>query len=132
MTADGEKYVWCTFGHDQIDLNFANPKVLLEVMQLISLYIDKGASIFRLDAIGFLWKKIGTSCIHLPETHQAVQLMRALIEYRLHDAIIITETNVPKKENLTYFGNANEAHMVYNFSLPPLVINAMLTGRRST
>ena len=128
MTADGEKYVWCTFGHDQIDLNFANPKVLLEVMRLISLYIDKGASIFRLDAIGFLWKIIGTPCIHLPETHQAVQLIRALIEYRLHDAIIITETNVPKKENLTYFGNANEAHMVYNFSLPPLVINAMLTG----
>ncbi|MGM0541717.1 MAG: alpha-amylase family glycosyl hydrolase [Pseudomonadota bacterium] len=128
QTAEGEKYVWCTFGHDQIDLNFANPKVLLEVMRLISLYIDKGASIFRLDAIGFLWKTIGTSCIHLPETHQVVQLMRALIEHRLHDAIIVTETNVPKKENLTYFGNANEAHMVYNFSLPPLVINAMLTG----
>jgi sucrose phosphorylase len=128
MTANGEKYVWCTFGHDQVDLNFANPTVLLEVMRLISLYIDKGASIFRLDAIGFLWKIIGTSCIHLPETHQAVQLMRALIEYRLPDAIVITETNVPKKENLTYFGNANEAHMVYNFSLPPLVVNAMLTG----
>ena len=128
MTPDGEKYVWCTFSHDQIDLNFANPEVFLEVMRLISLYIDKGASIFRLDAIGFLWKIIGTSCIHLPETHQAIQLMRALIEYRLSDAIIITETNVPKKENLTYFGNANEAHMVYNFSLPPLLINALLTG----
>jgi len=127
-TPDGDKYVWCTFSHDQIDLNFANPNVLLEVMRLISMYIDKGASIFRLDAIGFLWKTIGTSCIHLPETHQAIQLMRALIECRLPSAIIITETNVPKKENLTYFGNANEAHMVYNFSLPPLLINAMLTG----
>jgi len=127
-TPEGDKYVWCTFSHDQIDLNFANPDVFLEVMRLISLYIDKGASIFRLDAIGFLWKIIGTSCIHLPETHQAIQLMRALIEYRLSDAIIITETNVPKKENLTYFGNANEAHMVYNFSLPPLLINALLTG----
>lgn len=128
MTADGDKYVWCTFSHDQIDLNFANKDVYLEVMRLISMYIDQGASIFRLDAIGFLWKKIGTSCIHLPETHQAIQLMRALIEYRLPHGIIITETNVPKKENLTYFGNANEAHMVYNFSLPPLLINAMLTG----
>ena len=127
-TPEGEKYVWCTFSHDQIDLNFANPEVFLEVMRLISFYIDQGASIFRLDAIGFLWKKIGTSCMHLPETHQAIQLMRALIEYRLPDAIIITETNVPKKENLTYFGNANEAHMVYNFSLPPLLINAMVTG----
>jgi len=127
-TTDGEKYVWCTFSHDQIDLNFANPVVLLEIMRLISLYIDKGASIFRLDAIGFLWKIIGTTCIHLPETHMAIQLMRALIEYRLSDAIIITETNVPKRENLTYFGNANEAHMVYNFSLPPLLINAMITG----
>lgn len=128
ITADGDKYVWCTFSHDQIDLNFGNKDVFLEVMRLISMYIDQGASIFRLDAIGFLWKKIGTSCIHLPETHQAIQLMRALIEYRLPHGIIITETNVPKKENLTYFGNANEAHMVYNFSLPPLLINAMLTG----
>ncbi|MDX1352295.1 MAG: sugar phosphorylase [Thiomicrorhabdus sp.] len=127
-TPQGEKYVWCTFSHDQIDLNFANPEVFLEIMRLISMYIDKGASIFRLDAIGFLWKTIGTSCIHLPETHQAIQLMRALIEYRLPEAIIITETNVPKRENLTYFGNANEAHMVYNFSLPPLLINALLTG----
>jgi len=127
-TPDGDKYVWCTFSHDQVDLNFSNPVVFLEVMRLISLYIDKGASIFRLDAIGFLWKIIGTSCIHLPETHQAIQLMRALIEYRLPSAIIITETNVPKKENLTYFGNANEAHMVYNFSLPPLLINSLLTG----
>lgn len=128
MTPGGEKYVWCTFSHDQIDLNFSNPEVFLEVMRLISMYIDKGASIFRLDAIGFLWKIIGTSCMHLPETHQAIQLMRALIEYRLADAIIITETNVPKRENLTYFGNANEAHMVYNFSLPPLLINSLLTG----
>ncbi|HHS99314.1 MAG TPA: alpha-amylase [Thiomicrospira sp.] len=127
-TPKGDKYVWCTFSHDQIDLNFSNPDVFLEVMRLISLYIDKGASIFRLDAIGFLWKIIGTSCIHLPETHQAIQLMRALIECRLPSAIIITETNVPKKENLTYFGNGNEAHMVYNFSLPPLLINALLTG----
>jgi len=127
-TPAGEKYVWCTFSHDQIDLNFANPEVFLEVMRLISFYIDQGASIFRLDAIGFLWKKIGTTCMHLLETHQAIQLMRALIEYRLPNAIIITETNVPKKENLTYFGNSNEAHMVYNFSLPPLLINAMVTG----
>lgn len=127
-TPEGEKYVWCTFSHDQIDLNFANPEVFLEIMRLISFYIDQGASIFRLDAIGFLWKKIGTSCMHLEETHQAIQLMRALIEYRLPNAIVITETNVPKKENLTYFGNANEAHMVYNFSLPPLLINAMVTG----
>jgi len=128
MTPQGEKYVWCTFSHDQIDLNFSNPEVFLEIMRLISMYIDKGASIFRLDAIGFLWKIIGTSCMHLPETHQAIQLMRALIEYRLSNAIIITETNVPKRENLTYFGNANEAHMVYNFSLPPLLINSLLTG----
>jgi len=128
QTKNGTKHVWCTFSHDQIDLNFSNPEVFLEVMRLISMYIDKGASIFRLDAIGFLWKIIGTSCIHLPETHQAIQLMRALIEYRLSDAIIITETNVPKRENLTYFGNGNEAHMVYNFSLPPLLVNALLTG----
>ncbi len=127
-TLDGEVYVWCTFSHDQVDLDFANPDVLLEFVNIIRLYLERGVSVFRLDAIAFLWKELGTNCINLPETHEIVRLLRTLIEYHTNDAIIITETNIPNRENLSYFGNANEAHMVYNFPLPPLLLHTLLTG----
>lgn len=84
--------------------------------------------IFRLDAVAFLWKKLGTDCLNLPETHEVVRLIRTLIENTQPDAIIITETNIPNRENLSYFGNANEAHCIYNFSLPPLLVNTLVTG----
>ncbi|WLQ12814.1 sugar phosphorylase [Hahella aquimaris] len=127
-TAGGVRHVWCTFSHDQIDLNFRNPQVLLEFLRILRLYLDKGVRWFRLDAVAFLWKVPGTSCINLPETHEMIRLLRLLIEHRAHDAVIITETNIPNHENLTYFGNANEAHLIYNFSLPPLLINSLVTG----
>lgn len=127
-TPDGKQYVWCTFSHDQVDLDFSNPEVLCEMMRIIKLYLDKGVRIFRLDAVAFLWKVPGTSCIHLPQTHEIIRLMRNLIVHYAADAILITETNVPNNENLSYFGNSNEAHAVYNFSLPPLVLQALTTG----
>lgn len=127
-TREGDKYVWCTFGHDQVDFDFSNPRVLLEFIRIIRLYLDNGVTSFRLDAVAFIWKKIGTDCLNLPQTHEIVRLLRALIEHAEPDAIIITETNIPKRENLTYFGNANEAHAIYNFSLPPLLVYTLLSG----
>jgi sucrose phosphorylase len=127
-TNEGVKHVWCTFSHDQIDVDFRNPKVLLEYLKIIGLYLDKGVQWLRLDAVAFLWKEIGTPCIHLPQTHEVIKLLRLLMEYKNAHAILISETNVPNRENLTYFGNSNEAHMIYNFSLPPLVIHALLSG----
>jgi len=127
-TPEGLKHVWCTFSHDQIDLNFANPEVLVEVARMLKLYMQHGATIFRLDAVAFLWKEAGSSCINLPQTHAIIRLLRLLAEYRHADAVIITETNIPNRENLSYFGNANEAHLIYNFSFPPLLLHAMLTG----
>ncbi len=127
-TTDGEKFVWCTFSHDQVDMNFENPEVLCEFVKIIRFYLDKGVRIFRLDAVAFLWKSLGTECINLPQTHEIVRLLRTLIEHAQRDAIIITETNIPNRENLAYFGNANEAHAVYNFSLPPLLVNSLITG----
>lgn len=121
--------VWCTFSPDQVDLNFRNPDVLIEMVKIINHYINKGIRIFRLDAVAFLWKKSGTSCIHLQETHEIIKLFRTLVEYKCPQAIIITETNVPNRENLTYFGNCNEAHLIYNFSLPPLLIYTLITGK---
>lgn len=127
-TANGVEHVWCTFSHDQVDMNFENPEVLCEFVKIIRLYLDKGVRIFRLDAVAFLWKVIGTDCINLPQTHEIVRLLRTLIEHAQRDALIITETNIPNRENLSYFGNANEAHAIYNFSLPPLLVHALITG----
>ncbi|BFM47929.1 alpha-amylase family glycosyl hydrolase [Marinomonas sp. THO17] len=127
-TKQGDKYVWCTFSHDQVDLNFENPEVLVEFLRIIRLYLEKGIRWFRLDAVAFLWKIPGTTCINLPQTHEMIRLLRLMIEHYAPDAVIITETNIPNQENLTYFGNANEAHLIYNFSLPPLLINSLVTG----
>lgn len=127
-TVAGTRHVWCTFSEDQVDLDFRNPEVLLAFLRIIRLYLEKGITWFRLDAVAFLWKELGTRCINLPQTHQMIRLLRLLIEHREPAATIITETNIPNNENLTYFGNANEAHMIYNFSLPPLLINTLITG----
>jgi len=127
-TLDGKRYVWCTFSHDQVDLNFANPQLLKEMVGIIKFYLDREVRTFRLDAVAFLWKEVGTPCLNHPKTHEMVRLLRTLIEHHSPGAIIITETNLPNHENLSYFGNANEAHAVYNFSLPPLLLHALMTG----
>jgi sucrose phosphorylase len=128
QTPQGEKQVWCTFSHDQVDFDFRNPAVIDTFVSIMRQYLDTGIRIFRLDAVAFLWKKIGTSCINLEQTHEVVRLLRTLIEHAVNDAVIITETNIPNRQNLTYFGNANEAHGIYNFSLPPLLVNTLVTG----
>lgn len=127
-TTLGLQHVWCTFSHTQVDFDFRNPKVLKEFVKIIRFYIDNGISIFRLDAVAFLWKKLGTNSLNLPQTHEVVRLIRSLIEHARSDSVLITETNIPNRENLSYFGNANEAHCIYNFSLPPLLLNTMVTG----
>lgn len=126
-TASGEQHVWCTFSHDQVDVDFSNPDLLIEYVRILRFLIGKGVRIVRLDAVAFIWKEPGTSCIHLPQAHEIVRLMRTLCDHCEHDITLITETNVPNQENLTYFGNRNEAHAIYNFSLPPLLLHALLS-----
>ncbi|MDQ7037259.1 MAG: sugar phosphorylase [Anaerolineae bacterium] len=128
-THEGIKHIWTTFSPDQIDLNVENPDVLLEFLKIIRFYIENGAEFIRLDAIAFLWKKIGTSSIHLDETHLIIQVMRDVLNLIAPDVLIITETNVPHDENINYFGNGiNEAQMVYQFPLPPLILHTMAAG----
>lgn len=127
-TPEGLRYVWCTFSFDQIDLNYTNPHLLREVVKIVKMHLDHGVQIFRLDAIAFIWKVPGTTCLSLPETHEIVRLLRTLIQFVSPKALILTETNIPNRENLAYFGNSNEAHAIYNFSLPPLLVNALLCG----
>lgn len=127
-TPSGVRKVWTTFSADQADLNFANPEVLIDMIKVMLFYLGKGIRIIRLDAIAFLWKEGGTTCLHLPETHQVVKLLRDIISRVSPGAILLTETNVPNRENWSYFGTGDEAHMVYQFSLPPLLLHALFSG----
>ena len=127
-TVDGKRWVWCTFGPDQVDLNFSNPEVLLRIIEIIRFYVENGIRVLRLDAVAFLWKEPGTTSLHDQRTHEIIKLLRTLLDFYDPSIMLITETNVPNRDNLTYFGNSNEAHAIYNFSLPPLLINTLLTG----
>ena len=128
-TPAGKKKVWTTFSADQIDLNYQNPQVLLEILETLLFYVAQGAQFIRLDAIAYLWKEVGTACIHLPQTHRVVQLIRSMLDDVAPHVQIITETNVPHSENISYFGDGrDEAQMVYNFALPPLVLHTFQTG----
>ena len=128
-TADGEQYVWTTFSADQADLDYRNPEVLLRMLDVLLTYVERGAQAIRLDAVGFLWKEEGTSSIHLPQTHRLVQFFRSCLDEAFPGTLLVTETNVPHRENVSYFGTgSSEAHVVYQFPLPPLTLHAFTTG----
>lgn len=125
-------YLWTTYSTDQIDINFANENVLLEIIDVILFYVSKRARVIRLDAIGHIWKKFGTTCINLKETHYIIQLVRTILDEIYPDTLLLTQTNVPHKENISYFGNGyNEVQLVYQFALPLLVLHAFYTGDAS-
>lgn len=147
-TRRGTRHLWATFSEDQIDLNFANPDVLLEFVGILLHYVQQGARMIRLDAIAYLWKEVGTSCIHLPQTHSVVRLLRAVLDFMAPGTLLITETNVPHQENMSYFGlerlglqgrddvseasaeyaSPDEAHLIYQFTLPPLLVHTLTSG----
>lgn len=127
-----EKHIWTTFSEDQVDLNFESPSVFLAILDVLLFYTSKGAKFIRLDAIAFLWKEIGTNCIHLEQTHTIVKLYKEVIKILTDDLYLITETNVPHLENISYFGNGeDEADLVYNFSLAPLLVYSIMKGNVS-
>jgi glycosidase len=128
-TTRGIKHVWTTFSADQIDLNFKNPDVLLKIIELLLFYAEQGAEVIRTDAIAYLWKEPGTNCVHLPQTHRIIKLFRSVLDAVAPGVMLITETNVPHPDNISYFGSGtDEAQMVYNFALPPLVLHTFLAG----
>lgn len=131
--ADGPLWVWTTFSEDQVDLDYGTPEVLVRVLEVLLTYIERGADVLRLDAVAFLWKQEGTPSIHLPQTHAIVQFLRSCIESVEPSVLVLTETNVRHEENVSYFGSpgADEAHLVYQFPLPPLTLDALLTSDAS-
>ncbi len=125
-TSRGPRHVWTTFSADQVDLNFDEPQVLLELTEILGQYVRHGARIIRLDAVAYIGKRLGTACIHLPQAHAVVKFFRQFLALTAPRALLLTETNVPHAENIRYFGDGDEAHLVYQFSLPPLLLDAML------
>ncbi len=131
--AGGPRRIWTTFSADQVDLNFRNPEVLLRVLEVLLFYVARGARFIRLDAIAFLGKEPGTTCLHLPQTHRIIQLLRTVLDEAGPPVLLITETNVPHVDNVCYFGDGrNEAQLVYNFALAPLVLHSLQTGNAAT
>jgi sucrose phosphorylase len=128
QTPAGERYVWATFGQDQVDVDFRNPDVLFEYLDILLFYVHHGAQVIRLDAVAYLWKQLGSPCIPLPQTHEVIKLLRDLLNLVAPTVLLMTETNVPHAENLSYFGAGDEAHLVYQFSLPPLLLHAIHCG----
>ncbi len=122
-------FVWTTFSDDQIDLNFHFPKVLLEVIDLLLFYASKGASIIRLDAIAYIWKKANSNCINLKEVHKIIMIIRRIFDMVFPHIMLLPEANVPSKENLKYLGNGyNEAQLLYQFCISPLVLYTFYSG----
>lgn len=130
-TFKGKKFLWTTFSADQIDFNFKSPGLLTAMLDILFFYLSRGIQIVRLDAIAFLWKEEDTNCMHLPQTHALVRLIRTIFDAISPHFILLTETNVPDKENRSYFGTNDEAHMVYQFVLPPLILHALHRGNAS-
>lgn len=128
-TIDGTRYVWTTFSQDQVDLNYKNPQVLMRMIDVLLRYVRRGADLIRLDAVTYLWYELGTRSAHLDQTHAIIQLLRAVLDVVAPRTALVSETNVPHEENISYFGDGtNEAQMVYNFALPPLTLHTFQTG----
>ncbi len=123
-TAMGRKHVWTTFSEDQIDLNFHNPEVLIEILKVFMLYLSHGIEFVRLDAVAYVWKEPGTNCVNLHQTHEIVKFLRTVAEYAAPYAVILTEVNFPFSDNVSYLEARHEANMAYHFALPPLVIDS--------
>ncbi|HKI50289.1 MAG TPA: sugar phosphorylase [Desulfobacteria bacterium] len=130
-TAMGGRFVWTTFSEDQIDLNFHNPQVLLEILDVFMQYLSRGIEFIRLDAIAYVWKDLGTDCVNLPQTHEIVKLLRTVAEFAAPYAVIVTEVNFPYKDNVSYIEARHEANLAYHFALPPLVIDGFAQGDAS-
>jgi len=128
-TSRGTEWLWTTFSQDQLDLNYRNPSVLLEILDVLLFYASQGAGMIRLDAIPYLWKQLGTSCAHLPQTHEIIKLIRDVYDTIAPHMLLLSETNVPHEENISYFGQqGDEAQIIYNFSLPPLIVWSLYKG----
>ena len=129
QTDTGIRSVWTTFGPDQVDVDWSSDAVLQGFIDLLVRMTRHGVSWLRLDAVGYVWKEPGSRCIHHPRAHLLVKVLRSVLETLQPQGVVVTETNVPEEENLSYLRPGDEAHIAYNCPLPPLLLDAILRER---
>ena len=120
-----KQYYWHRFYSHQPDLNYDNPDVRKEMMNVIRYWLDKGLDGFRCDAVPYLFEREGTSCENLPETHQYFKEIRKMIDTEYPGCILLAEANQWPEDAKAYFGNQDEFHMNFNFPLMPRVFIAL-------
>ena len=120
-----QAYYWHRFYAHQPDLNFDNPRVLREVISIMRFWLDMGVDGLRLDAIPYLVEREGTNCENLPETHEIIRKIRAEIDARYPDRVLLAEANQWPEDVAAYFGNGDECHMCFHFPLMPRMYMAI-------
>lgn len=127
------KWVMTVFNHYQWDLNYRNPRVFIEMLDIILYWANAGADILRLDAVAFLWKRLGSSCQNEHEAHLILQLMKDCCQVTAPGVLFIAEAIVAPTEIIKYFGedaiNAKECEIAYNASLMALLWEAAATRK---
>jgi maltose alpha-D-glucosyltransferase/alpha-amylase len=118
-------YYWHRFFSHQPDLNFANPNVLKAVVRTMRFWLDMGVDGFRLDAIPYLCEREGTSNENLPETHRVIKRIRAMLDERHANRLLLAEANQWPEDVREYFGDEDECHMAYHFPLMPRMYMAI-------
>jgi maltose alpha-D-glucosyltransferase/alpha-amylase len=123
--ADGDWFFFHRFFEFQPDLNYRNPKVLIEIGRILTFWLSQGVDGFRADAIPYVWKEDGTNCENLPQTHTIIRFIRALFEYVRPETLLLAEACQPPVEVVKYFGAGDECHAGYHFPLMPQIFKAL-------
>lgn len=126
---DGDEYFFHRFFDFQPDLNYRNPKVLVEMTRNFMFWLSKGVDGFRADAIPYLWKEEGTDCENLPMTHTVVKFFRSVIDFIRPNTLLLAEACQKPKDVVKYFGDGDECHAGYHFPLMPQIYKAI--GQKS-
>ncbi len=127
-----EEYYWHRFYSSQPDLNYDNPKVRQEMINIIDFWMSKGIDGFRVDAVPYLYEREGTNCEILPETHEFVREMRAMVEKKYPNALLLAEANQWPRDLLPYFGEDDEFHMCFHFPLMPRLFMSLARQDRTS
>ena len=124
-------YYWHRFYACQPDLNFDNPRVIAEIKDILKFWLEMGVDGFRLDAVPYLVEREGTASENLRETHGVLKLIRAEVDRRRQDCVLLAEANQPPESTLGYFGQGDECHMAFHFPLMPRLFMALAQEDRT-
>jgi maltose alpha-D-glucosyltransferase/alpha-amylase len=119
------QYFWHRFYSHQPDLNYDNPEVRREILDVVAFWLDHGIDGFRVDAVPYLFEREGTNCENLPETHVFCKELRRFVDARYPGTLLLAEANQWPHDLLPYFGSGDEFHMAFNFPLMPRMFMAI-------